>query len=91
MARDDSVFKAWTPLFYAVSSGPNGHPEIVNLLIKNQVQINLTDNTGRSALHYASELGQDDTLEMLLNNKADPNIADKETGKTAMHLAIENG
>ena len=91
MARDDSVFKAWTPLFYAVSSGPNGHPEIVNLLIKNQVEVNLTDNTGRAALHYASELGQDDTLELLLNNKADPNIADKDKGKTAMHLAIENG
>ena len=53
--------------------------------------MNLIDNKGRSALHYAAELGQDDTLEMLLAAGADPNIAEKETGRTALHLAIENG
>ena len=90
-ARDDDMYKEWSPLFFAVVSGPNGHPDIVNLLLKNHAQVNLTDNKGRSALHYASELGQDDTLEMLLNSGADPNICEKETGRTAMHLAIENG
>ena len=51
----------------------------------------MTDNMGRSPLHYASELGQDDTLEMLLANSADPNIKENDSEKTAMHLAIENG
>ncbi len=51
----------------------------------------MTDNLGRSSLHYASELGQDDTLEMLLAANADPNLCEKNTGRTAMHLAIENG
>lgn len=90
-ARDDDVYRSWTPLFFAVVSGPNGHPEIVNLLIKNGSQVNLTDNKGRTALHYAAELGQDDTLDLLLAAGADPNVAEKETGRTALHLAIENG
>lgn len=49
------------------------------------------DVKGRSALHYASELGQDDTMELLLANGADPNVKENGTEKTAMHLAIENG
>ena len=65
-AKDDDTYRAWSPLFFAVVSGPNGHPEIVNLLLRNHAQVNLVDNKGRSALHFASELGQDDTLEFLL-------------------------
>ena len=90
-ARDDDVYRSWTPLFFAVVSGPNGHPDIVNLLLKNQAEVNKTDNKGRTALHYASELGQDDTLEMLLANNADPNVKEIDREKTAIHLAIENG
>lgn len=57
-------------------SGPNGHPEIVNLLLRNGANANAKDSIGRTPLHYASELGQDDSLEMLLNHGADPNIGD---------------
>ena len=42
-------------------------------------------------MHYASELGQDDTVEMLLNQGANPNAQDLKDKKTPMHLAIENG
>lgn len=56
-AKDDDIYRCWSPLFFAVVSGPNGHPEIVNLLLRNQAEVNMTDNKGRSALHYASELG----------------------------------
>lgn len=90
-ARDDDVYFAWTPLFFAVVSGPNGHPDVVGLLLKAGSEVNLTDNKGRSALHYAAELGQDDTIEMLLAAGADPNVAENNTGRTALHLAIENG
>ena len=90
-ARDDGTYNGWTPLFFAVVSGPNGHPEIVNLLLKSQAQVNLTDSKGRSALHYAAELGQDDTMELLLAHGADPNIKETGSERTPMHLAIENG
>lgn len=42
-------------------------------------------------MHYASELGQDDTLEMLLKQKANPDVQDSKLGKTPLHEAIENG
>lgn len=87
----NEAYRSWTPLFFAVASGPNGHPDIVSLLLKNQAQVNVTDDKGRSALHFASELGQDDTLEMLLANGANPNIKERESGRTPLHLAIENG
>jgi ankyrin repeat protein len=35
-------------------------------------------------------LGQDDTLEILLSHKANPDLQDKQ-GRTPLHLAIENG
>ena len=90
-ARDDDVYRTWTPLFFAIASGPNGHPEIVSLLLKYEAEVNLRDNKGRTALHYASELGQDDALEMLLAAGADPNVRETESGRSALHLAIENG
>lgn len=33
-AHDDVMYHAWSPLFFAVASGPNGHPELVNILLK---------------------------------------------------------
>ena len=45
-----------------------------------------------SALHYASELGQDDTLLILIQHGADPNTALELTvGKSPLHVAIVNG
>jgi len=90
-AADGDAYKSWTPLFFAVVSGPNGHPEIVNLLLRNAADANARDSLGRTPLHYASELGQDDSLEMLLNHGADPNVQDTASKKTALLLAIENG
>ena len=81
----------WTPLFFAVASGPNGHPELVSILVKKGADVNVRDTLGRTPLHYASELGQDDNLEMLLNHGADPNVMDTETKKSPLLLAIENG
>ena len=81
----------WTPLFFAVASGPNGHPELVSILVKKGADVNVRDTLGRTPLHYASELGQDDNLEMLLNHGADPNVTDTETKKSPLLLAIENG
>jgi len=60
-------------------------------LVKNGCSVNFLDEFGKSPIFYASELGQDDTLEILLAAKADPNIQDIEFKKTPMHVAIENG
>ena len=72
-------------------SGPNGHPDIVNILLKAGALSNITDKIGRTVLHYACEYGQDDTIEMLLQNGADANTQENEKKKTPLHSAIENG
>ena len=53
--------------------------------------LNKVDAEGLSALHYASELGQDDTLELLIKHKANVDIQATKSGKTPLHVAIENG
>lgn len=68
-----------TPLFFAIKSAPNGFPEIISLLIKSGCNINLRDKTGRSAIHFASEQGQDDTLQLLIQSGADVNFQDLQT------------
>ena len=63
-----------TALFYAIRSGHGGFLEIINLLVKHNCSLNVKDHLGKTPLHYASELGQDDTLEILLKAGANPNI-----------------
>jgi len=60
------------------------------LLVRNGAELDIKDKDGKTPLHYASELGQDDTLEILINHKANPDIQDNK-GRTPLHLAIENG
>ncbi|KJV52088.1 ankyrin repeat-containing protein 16 [Orientia tsutsugamushi] len=60
----------------------------LQLLLDNGANVNLMDNDGYTALHYASACGNIDVVELLLNNNADINI----TGKnTVVHSAAKNG
>ena len=77
-------------LVYAIRSGHGGFLEIISLLVKNGCDLDYQDAKGKTALHYSSELGQDDTLDILLKNGVQVNLQDKE-GRTALHDAIENG
>ena len=70
--------------------GHGGFLEIITLLVRNGADLDIKDAVGKTALHYASELGQDDTLEILLQHKANPDHQDNQ-GRTPLHLAIENG
>ncbi|WP_371220042.1 ankyrin repeat domain-containing protein [Orientia tsutsugamushi] len=60
----------------------------LKFLLDNGANVNLMDNDGYTALHYASARGRIDVVEFLLNNNADINI----TGKnTVVHFAAKNG
>lgn len=43
-------------------------PEVVELLIENQVDINIKTNTGETALHMSSNIGQEDVVKALIKS-----------------------
>jgi len=64
--------------------------QIVKYLIKQNANLeHTTTGGGRTALHFASELGRKEMVKLLLKAKADPNAKDK-TGKTPADWAKES-
>ena len=55
------------------------------------VDVNLYDNQGMTALHYAASCGFLHMCELLLEEHADPNIPKQNNGLSALHFACENG
>ena len=51
------------------------------------IDVNAVDKYGRSALYFAADTGSTDTVEILLQNKADPDLPNSE-GYTALMQAV---
>jgi ankyrin repeat protein len=66
--REDSI--GATPL---ISASLNGSSKLVELLIKNNANVNEKTYDGLSALHYACEEGHIKTIRLLIENDADVN------------------
>ena len=66
-----------------------GHNDIVEYLLNNNVDVNVRDNNGYTALIGAAEGGHLKTVEMLIAAKADIN-ASKPNGETALMGAASN-
>jgi uncharacterized protein len=76
-----------TPLMFA-SSGP--FPETVELLLKGGAYVDTADSVeGWTALMFAAGEGHVEVCQALLENKADPNLKDKD-GDTALDHARAN-
>jgi ankyrin repeat protein len=56
-----------------------------------EVKVNSCDETGKTALHCATERGHFDIVQELLSNKEVKVNSCDETGKTALHCAAEKG
>jgi uncharacterized protein len=54
----------------------NGHIDIINMLLKAGAKVDLRDESGRTALMYASTGPFPKAVELLLENGADPNLVD---------------
>ena len=87
-----------TPLMYAAKSNSI---EIFNRILKQlgsagnfsggSASINLKNKFGYTALHFASEVGFAQAVEVLLTYNADPDIKTSREGYTAIELAQKNG
>ena len=76
-----------TPLILASSAGKKG---VVNILLKEQANVNAQNNGGHSALQYAASKNWQSICDELLKHNADINISDKR-GATPLHRAASKG
>ncbi|XP_019616149.1 PREDICTED: ankyrin repeat domain-containing protein 2-like [Branchiostoma belcheri] len=67
-----------------------GHVKVVELLIKNQADLNVANKDGDTGLHVACREGHVKVVELLIKNQADLNVANK-TGDTGLHVACSGG
>lgn len=67
-----------------------GREEIVELLLRNGVDINSKNKNGSTALDIAVEKGFGKIVEILMQSGADPKVENK-NGKTAIDIANEKG
>lgn len=77
-----------SPLHQAAEQGDL---EKITRLIEQGDDINGRDSAGRTALHYAVGEEQIASVELLLANGADPDIADNEYRVTPLHWAVGSG
>ncbi|XP_046445039.1 serine/threonine-protein phosphatase 6 regulatory ankyrin repeat subunit A-like isoform X3 [Daphnia pulex] len=82
--------KKRTPLMLAVQNENEGRKACTDILLSYTSQVDLFDNNGRTALHYASCRGFEDCVSSLLDAKASPYQKDF-LGKTPFHLAAAMG
>lgn len=76
-----------TPLFYAIFNGTDEQVNIIRILIENGANLNEQDLSGKTPLHYASELGRVRCIPFLLQKGAKLDIRDK-SGKTPLELCL---
>ncbi|WP_297277825.1 ankyrin repeat domain-containing protein [uncultured Brachyspira sp.] len=65
------------------------YPYILNLLINNNGDVNSSDNSGKTALHYACSAGDLYSVRLLIKSGADIHKRDI-LGKTILMYAVEN-
>jgi ankyrin repeat protein len=77
-------------MFSIVSASQRNQSNLLKELLKGGDDVNLFEN-GRSALHAACESGAKESVEILIQNKADLNLQDHSKGSTALHYCATNG
>ena len=80
----------WTALMIAAR---NSHYKVVEQLINNHADVNIQTNNGVTALMIAASTnnGQIQIAELLLKNKANPNLKHISTKQTAYTMAVQKG
>ncbi|XP_059488664.1 uncharacterized protein LOC132204279 [Neocloeon triangulifer] len=84
------IIKNSETLFAHVTAAKHDHIEMLQELISCGVNLNVTNNNGNTALHWAIRNDNMNMINLLLNNKADCGIRDRE-GWYCLHFAIRYG
>ena len=88
IARDADVNKTgWTPLHYAASAGSPQHAVIISLLLENHAYIDAASPNGTTPLMMAAHYGSMESLQLLLDEGADPTLKNQ-LGLTAADFAL---
>ena len=69
----------------------NENVKIVSELLKLNLDVNIQNSEGATALHIASKIGNLTIVNLLLKNQANINVKDSKYGESALHKAIWNG
>ena len=87
--KAERSYSDYTPLIWA---SQNGHSDVVQVLLQNEdIDVNIADRDGITALYKASSRGHKEVVQLLLQKEdIDVNIADY-GGSTALHMASRNG
>ena len=96
--RTEHCVESWTPPcevqetadVEVVAAAKTGNWKRVRALLAKGANVNAIGEDGRTALHYASLLGETSIANLLLQAGADPNVRDK-LGKTAFYVAAAGG
>lgn len=84
---DQADARGRTPLYFAVT----GKVEIVAFLLKQQVNVNQTDDQNWRPIHVAAEAGRADVVKLLIAQQADPNAGATTSTQTPLHIAAAYG
>ncbi|XP_051510301.1 ankyrin repeat domain-containing protein 34B-like [Myxocyprinus asiaticus] len=86
---DSKTEGAQTPLISAVFlQDPHSRSKFMNLLLQRGANVNHPDESGRTALSYACEMGYLDAVKILVKNNADPEVADIWGNTALMYAAV---
>lgn len=75
-----------TPLFYAIYNSSEEQVNVLRILVENGAKLNEKDIFGKTALHYAAELGKSRCIPFLLQRGASLDMVDSRN-KTPLDLA----
>ena len=83
--RDSGLLEAW------FNAARDGDMEVIrNTIIDHEIDVNIQDEDGYTALHFAAEEGHLDIVKLLIDRGSDVNLNSCEDG-SALHLAALSG
>ena len=88
---DPKAREAKNGLTAYLAAAVKGHIPILSYFIENETPVDSADHDGRTALMWAANTGQTETVKLLLEKGADIGATEKERGMTALMTAAMMG